>query len=97
MEPSAAAPELPDLLPSTVRRPMWQRALCVLGAVVCFVLGVVGWLIPFVTGIPFYAASLILLGMASGRVAGWVNRLDRRLPRGVRVQLRRWSGRAAKS
>ena len=86
-------PELPDLLPTLVKRPLWVRALCVAGAVVCFVLGVIGWLIPLVTGLPFYAAGLLLLGMASSRVAQWVNRMDRRLPFGVRVKLRKWTRR----
>jgi len=91
--PSASPPELPDLLPPLVKRPLWVRASCVAGALLCFALGVVGWLIPVVTGLPFYAIGLLLLGMASSRVARWINRLDRRLPRGVRIQLRKWTRR----
>jgi uncharacterized membrane protein YbaN (DUF454 family) len=60
---------------------------------VCFVLGVVGWLIPVVTGLPFHVAGLVLLGLASDRVAGWINGLDRRLPHRVRLALRRWTRR----
>jgi len=89
-------PELPDLLSTDIRRPLWIRALCIAGAVVFFVLGVIGWLIPLVTGLPFYAIGLILLGMASSRAARWINRLDRRLPYAVRVKLREWTRRTTK-
>jgi uncharacterized membrane protein YbaN (DUF454 family) len=89
------SPELPDLLSTTRRRPLWQRALFVLGALVCFVLGIVGWLIPVVTGLPFHAAGLVLLGLTSRRVARWINRIERRLPHRVRVQLRKWISPAA--
>ncbi len=91
-----AHPELPDLLSTDIRRPLWIRALCIAGALVFFVLGVIGWLIPLVTGLPFYAIGLILLGMASSRAARWINRLDRRLPYAVRVKLREWTRRTTK-
>ena len=94
MATSASPPELPELLPPEVTRPLWQRALCVCGAGVCFILGVIGWLIPVVTGLPFYAVGLLLLGMASKRVARWINRMDRKLPYRVRVKLREWTRRA---
>ena len=84
------SPELPDLLSTTHRRPLWQRALFVVGALFCFVLGIVGWLIPVVTGLPFHAAGLVLLGLASRRVARWINRLERRFPHRLRVLLRKW-------
>ena len=91
--PRPGPPELPDLLPPLVNRPLWVRALCVAGALLCFGLGIIGWLIPVVTGLPFYAIGLLLLGMSSGRVAGWINRLDRRLPLRIRVGLRKWTRR----
>ncbi len=56
----------------------------------CFGLGVVGWLIPVVTGIPFYVAAIVLLAMASERARGWVNTLERRLAHDTRVAMRRW-------
>jgi uncharacterized membrane protein YbaN (DUF454 family) len=94
--PQESQPELPDLLSTDHQRPLWVRALCIAGALVCFVLGVIGWLIPLVTGLPFYAVGLILLGMASRRAAAWVNRLDRRLPYAVRVKIREWTRRSTK-
>ena len=88
--------DLPDLLSTEITRPLWMRMLCIAGAFVFFVLGVIGWLIPLVTGLPFYAVGLILLGMASARAAGWINRMDRRLPHAVRVKLREWTRRTMK-
>ncbi len=87
---------LPDLLERHARpRPLWLRALCVVGAVFFFLLGLVGWLVPLVTGIPFYVLSLILLGMASDRVREWINRMERKLPEQWRVALRRALGKRA--
>ena len=86
-------PDLPDLLERHhPRRPLWVRALCVAGGVVFFALGVLGWLVPLVSGIPFYVLSLMLFGMASDRVRQWINRAERRLPHRVRVALRRALG-----
>ena len=63
--------------------------LCLIGAVILFLLGIVGWLIPLVTGIPFYVAGLFLLSMGSDRAREWVNRLERKLPMRWRLTLRR--------
>jgi hypothetical protein len=83
------ADELPDLLTiNAIRRPLWVRVLCVFGALVCFALGVVGWLIPIITGIPFYVVGLLLLGVASDRVVRATNRLERKLPERWRRTLR---------
>ena len=85
--------DLPDLLASDgKRRPAWVRAVCLAGAFVFFLLGMVGWLIPVVTGIPFYLVALVLLGMASDRVLGGINRLERRLPDRWRRGLRHAAG-----
>ena len=82
--------EPPDLLePHRTKRPAWVRILCFVGAGVFFLLGVLGWLIPLVSGIPFYIVALVLLGMASDRVLAWINRLERKLPVGWRRALRR--------
>lgn len=67
---------------------MWKRALLLTGAGCCFVLGVVGWLVPVVTGLPFYVAALILLAGASDRVRVWINARERRLPLAARRKLR---------
>lgn len=88
---------LPDLLEQHARpRPLWMRVLCIVGAVIFFLLGLVGWLIPVVTGIPFYVLSLILLGMASDRVRERINRVERRLPERWRVALRQALGKRAR-
>ena len=62
--------------------------LLVLGAIVCFALGVVGWLVPIVSGLPFYALGLILLGLVSDRTRRLVNALERRLPETARRRIR---------
>jgi uncharacterized membrane protein YbaN (DUF454 family) len=82
-------PDLPDLLRPGGHRPLWIRALCLLGSLVFFALGVVGWLIPILTGLPFYAVALLLLALSSDRVGDWVNRMERRLPYWTRVAIRR--------
>ena len=81
---------LPDLLRAQDgRHPFWLRILFLVLALVCFALGVVGWLLPVVTGIPFYAAGLIFLGLASDRTRRFINRLERRLAEGTRRRIRR--------
>jgi Flp pilus assembly protein TadB len=87
-QPSTPGP-LPDLLKKTARRrPLWQRVLLVAGAVLAFLAGIVGWLIPAVTGLPFYVVGFVLLAMASTRVRLWINRVERRLPHRWRQRLR---------
>ena len=82
--------ELPDLLREHGgRHPFWLRLVFLVAALVCFAAGVVGWLVPVVTGIPFYAAGLIFLGLASDRVRRGINRLERRLAESSRQKLRR--------
>jgi len=53
---------------------------------VLFLLGVIFWLIPVATGIPFYILAVITLSMASSRAARLLNRGERRLP----YRFRRW-------
>lgn len=60
-------------------RSLLTRVLLVAGAILCFVIGILGWLVPVVTGIPFYVLGLILLGMASSSVRNWINRSESRL------------------
>jgi Flp pilus assembly protein TadB len=97
MEPRATQPppadpsgeDLPDLLPEAgAQRGMVARAALLVAALLCFVLGVVFWLVPVMTGIPFWILGLVLLGMASRTAARWVNRHERRLPRRARLLLR---------
>ena len=82
--------ELPDLLPERDNGyPAWKRTALFAAGSACMVLGVIGWLVPVVTGIPFYVAGIVLLGLASVRAARAVNRLERRLPLHARLALRR--------
>jgi uncharacterized membrane protein YbaN (DUF454 family) len=51
--------------------------------------GFFGWLLPVMTGIPFFALGLVLVAMGSGRARRWVNRIEDRLPARLRSWLRR--------
>ncbi len=87
-------PPLPDLLRAPGRAP--SRSGCASSswraAVVCFALGVVGWLIPIITGIPFYAAGLVFLGLASDRTRRFINRMEHKLSENTRRRIRRLIG-----
>ena len=83
-------PPLPDLLRAQDgRHPFWLRIVFLAVALVCLALGVVGWLIPVMTGIPFYAAGLVFLGLASDRTRRFINRMERRLSEKSRRRIRR--------
>ena len=87
--PKSAPLELPELLKER-EKPLhltW-RVFALAGGVVFMILGVVGWLFPIVTGIPFYILGLGLLGMGSRRVRHWINQLEQRLPYRARLFLR---------
>lgn len=74
-------------------RPMGHpvlRVLYLLAGLLCMVLGVVGWLVPIITGIPFYVLGAWLLGLSSRRARHGINALETKLPHGVRVRLRKW-------
>jgi fatty acid desaturase len=83
-------PPLPDFLrEQDGRHPVWLRVVFLAAAFVCFVAGVVGWLIPVITGIPFYVAGLVFLGLASDRTRRFINRMERRLSENTRRKIRR--------
>jgi len=89
----AAEPLGPLIVEAHTERPLWLRVALVLAALLAFVLGVVGWLVPVVTGVPFYVIGLVCLAKVSPWMAARVNDLDARLPEGVRRALRwrpRW-------
>lgn len=92
-EPSDPQPDPEGLgdwiaIRDTPRGPI-QRVGLLVAALVLFALGVVGWLVPVVTGIPFYIAGAVCLGLSSRRAARLVNRLERRFPHRLRLLLRR--------
>lgn len=76
------------------RTPVRRVLLAGLG-VLCMGLGVVGWLVPVITGVPFYVAGLLLLGKASPWFAHQINRLEAHLPVKLRRALRWRPGRRA--
>lgn len=80
---------LPELLQEEREdRSVLTRVGLVLAAGVFFVIGVVLWLTPVVTGIPFYILAMVCLGMASKRVARWINHQEEKLPYKARLWLR---------
>src|SRR5262245_25888533 len=88
--------DLPDLLETPAKaRSVWFRIICLAGAGAFLVLGTIGWLLPIVTGIPFYVVALILLGIGSERCRQYINRMERRLPRALRLKLRHLHARFA--
>lgn len=90
----------PLLEPREKPLPQWKRLLYFLGGIVCVLLGIAGWLVPVVTGIPFYIAGAILLGLSSSKARRIINKLDRKLPLRFRKKLReaikRFGGRRKK-
>jgi hypothetical protein len=81
---------LPDLIATDGPRPgVIKRTALFALAFVFFVLGVIFWLLPIATGVPFYIASLATLGIASRRVARWINRQETRLPLRWRFRIRK--------
>ena len=83
-------PERPDLIevPERPRSLVARIRLVALALLLAFV-GLLLWPIPIATGLPFYAAALVTLGLASRRVARNVNRWEHRLPDRWSALLRR--------
>jgi MFS family permease len=88
--PPSPAPPLGDLIPPrTTPLSTGRRALYLIGGLLCMIGGVVGWLIPVVTGIPFYIAGAFMLAAVSPVARRSVNWVDRKLPDRMRRALRR--------
>ena len=82
-------PELRDLLrPGPEGRPVVVRAALLVAGIFFMILGVIGWLVPVVTGIPFYIVGIVLLASASVTVRRWINGWERRLSTSKRMRLR---------
>ncbi|MFT7463284.1 MAG: hypothetical protein ACI9EF_001628 [Pseudohongiellaceae bacterium] len=69
---------IPDLLAMPQgEHSLARRALWWLGAAGCFILGIVGWLVPVITGIPFYILGAVMLSKASPAVGWRINSWER--------------------
>jgi hypothetical protein len=89
MSPSDPTPStrLAPLLPEGPRsHSTITRIGLLVASGVLILLGVVFWLVPVVTGLPFYLAAVVTLSMASSRAARWMNRCEQHLP----YRFRRW-------
>ena len=81
--------ELGELLrPGPEGRHAVVRGLLLVLGVMLFALGLIGWVIPVVSGIPFYLAGIVVIAGASRRVRGWINGAERRLSTRNRRRLR---------
>lgn len=87
-----SAPEMqsiPDLVSADpAKRGIGSRILLSVGGVLLIVLGVIGWILPLVPGVPFLVLGFALLGMCSQRLAVRINRAEARLPIKWRLWLR---------
>lgn len=81
---------LPDLFhPAGTGRSLLVRVLAGAAGAILILAAVVVWVIPVLTGsIPLYLGGAMLLAMAHPKIARWLNRQERRLPRKVRLLLR---------
>jgi hypothetical protein len=67
-----------------------KRVTLIVCGIVLIVAGIVGWLLPVMTGVPFWVAGLILLARASDRCRRLINWGERNLPTKAR-QILRWA------
>ncbi|MFT4538781.1 MAG: hypothetical protein ACI841_002117 [Planctomycetota bacterium] len=87
----ATGEALADLFPSAKGDLSAVHRLGLLvGATICFLLGIIGWLVPVITGIPFYIVGAVLLGMALPPVGRRLNQWERGLRLERRLRLRRF-------
>ena len=68
--------------------PLWLKAILVLAAILCMILGIIFWLIPIITGIPFWILGFIILATVSDKFRKLINRLEQKLPTRARIALR---------
>jgi DMSO reductase anchor subunit len=88
--PTRRADALSDFVPTTwVAKSLTGRLLMLLLAVGLLLLGLLGWIIPLITGVPFLIASVVAVAMASHRVCRWVNFVEGKFPVRLRRGLRR--------
>ncbi len=77
------------LIPETwVSKSLFKRLLSLIAAIILLALGLLGWLIPVITGVPFLVGAVVAIAMTSHRVCRWINALDRHLPPRIRRGLR---------
>lgn len=89
MPPPQPAPLGELIPPRTAPLPVWKKVVYLGGGILCMIGGIVGWLVPVVTGIPFYIAGAFLLAAVSPQMRRLVNWTDRKLPDRARRLLRR--------
>lgn len=87
--PLETAEIVDDLLPRQAHSlSLFKRGLYLCIAILLIVLGIVFWLMPVLTGVPFWMAGLVFLARTSERCRRAVNWVDRKMPTRVRRALR---------
>jgi len=78
-----------DLIPESQAAPkLLKRLGLVVGGLVLVVLGILGWILPFLPGVPVLIAGLALLALASERLRRRVNFYEAKLPVKWRERIR---------
>jgi len=81
--------EIPDFLPEDKGDSGFlKKCFFVVGGLVLIVLGIVGWVLPFLMGVPLIAAGLAMAAVAIPGLRKLVNSLEAKLPRKWRLYLR---------
>ncbi len=65
-----------------------RRTIALLSGLSCIVLGIVGWVLPFVPGVPLLVFGIALCCYAIPSLAKRVNCIDERLPLSIRLWFR---------
>ncbi|MBL9148746.1 MAG: hypothetical protein JNM94_08640 [Phycisphaerae bacterium] len=87
--PLETAEIVDDLLPPQAHSlSLFKRVLYLVIATVLILVGIVLWLMPVLTGVPFWMAGLVFLARTSERCRNAVNWVDRKMPTRVRRALR---------
>jgi hypothetical protein len=81
--------DLPDLVSAATRpHSLGKQIFLVLGGVIVVALGFIGWILPFVPGVPLVVIGIGMIAMVSDRLKTWINRIERQLPHQYRLLLR---------
>ncbi len=65
-----------------------KKCILVIGGLGLIVLGIIGWILPVLIGVPFVIGGLAMLSVAFKPLRKWVNAWDAKLPRKWRLLIR---------
>ena len=67
--------------PDLVARPLWQRVTLSVGGLLLLAIGILGWALPIIPGLPLVIASLPMLFSFHPRAEAWARRRSRLVAR----------------